>query len=304
MLQRQQMNTRTSFADRLVAAVLLCSASTPSLLASDLIVGGGELSVAGGSLAAGRVDIGEPATLAGDGLVLAPTDVRGTIAPGATAGAAGALTFNSSVVFRAGSTLRARALANESVDRLVALGPVSGTAGVEVAASPGAIPLGQLLADGPPGSDYSGFSAATNWMLASRAPGDLLLTDVVGDTDGDALPDWWEWLYFSSRLSAAPGDDPDGDQFPNSAEFAAGTGPTNAASALRVSEVVSLGPAGVRLTWSSEAGRRYSVFSRASLADGSFSNLVSDIPATAPENTYTSPAPASGAQFYRIGVQP
>ncbi len=44
------------------------------------------------------------------------------------------------------------------------------------------------------------------------------------DSDDDMLPDWWESKWFGSA-GAAPGDDPDGDQADNLAEFERGSDP-------------------------------------------------------------------------------
>jgi len=53
------------------------------------------------------------------------------------------------------------------------------------------------------------------------------------DSDNDGLPDDWERFYFSS-LAQTDSDDTDGDDSDNSAELAAGTNPTRAASVLRL----------------------------------------------------------------------
>lgn len=44
------------------------------------------------------------------------------------------------------------------------------------------------------------------------------------DTDGDGLPDWWEYRYFAS-LSQTGTDNPDGDTFDNATEYANGQNP-------------------------------------------------------------------------------
>jgi hypothetical protein len=69
-----------------------------------------------------------------------------------------------------------------------------------------------------------------NWTAAYPATPGSSATD---DTDGDGLPDAWERLYFQSTARDGMVDY-DGDGMPDSAEFAAGTDPTNAASCFRL----------------------------------------------------------------------
>ena len=52
----------------------------------------------------------------------------------------------------------------------------------------------------------------------------LLTGDPLADTDGNGLPDGWEWKYFGS-LGNLPGADPDGDWLVNIDEYAYGTNP-------------------------------------------------------------------------------
>lgn len=52
------------------------------------------------------------------------------------------------------------------------------------------------------------------------------ITSVPGDTDSDGMNDDWEITYFGD-LSAAPGDDPDGDCDTNLVEYQNSTDPTN-----------------------------------------------------------------------------
>jgi len=50
--------------------------------------------------------------------------------------------------------------------------------------------------------------------------------DVMADPDEDGMPDWWEMVYFGT-LTNASGGDCDGDGLANSAEFVAGSDPTD-----------------------------------------------------------------------------
>jgi hypothetical protein len=55
--------------------------------------------------------------------------------------------------------------------------------------------------------------------------------EIGADDDSDGLHDAWEVAHFGATGACAPGEDPDGDGWSNLEEFAAGTDPTDAASA-------------------------------------------------------------------------
>jgi len=122
------------------------------------------------------------------------------------------------------------------------------------------------------------------------------------DTDGNGLPDWWEFEFFGHYTGTDPNADPDHDGMSNLAEWIAGTNPTNAASVLRAS-IVSNNLSGVVVSWSSTAGKTYWLARSTNLLTG-FSTINTNIAATAPTNILTDTSVLSGnTRFYRVGVE-
>ena len=111
------------------------------------------------------------------------------------------------------------------------------------------------------------------------------------DTDCDGLPD-----------SIDPDDDNDG--MSDVDEAYAGTDPTNRLSVLRLSSCeVDASGSGFVLRWQSVSNRLYSIQSGPDLRDGLGLDIVSNIPATPPENVYTDAVEGVGCRFYRIRVE-
>ena len=125
----------------------------------------------------------------------------------------------------------------------------------------------------------------------------------AADADADGLPDGAELWHFGSVTQTVGSADDDGDGLSNADELAAGTDPTNRASAL-VFYPPDPSPSALVLNWQSATGRNYSVRSTAELANG-FTNVVhSGIPADAPRNAATVDVSAvEGLTFYRIAAE-
>ncbi|MCG3150259.1 MAG: hypothetical protein PCFJNLEI_03740 [Verrucomicrobiae bacterium] len=128
---------------------------------------------------------------------------------------------------------------------------------------------------------------------------DISITGALFDTDGDGLPDWWEQTYFMHPTNAVAGEDGDGDGLSNLEEFLAGTVPTSAASAFRITSV-----AGFTVTWSCGENRTYQVL----YAPAPGGPWLEDLPASEVTTTsgetiksYTDPtASAADRRFYKI----
>jgi len=125
------------------------------------------------------------------------------------------------------------------------------------------------------------------------------------DTDGNALPDWWEQEFFGRLTGTDSSADPDHDGASNLAEFLAGTNPTNFSSALRLTAQRAAGTNGVTLQWLGVAGRYYRLLRATNLLTGFDSVIRTNLAATPPLNTVTDSAPAgSRPQFYRLELEP
>ena len=123
------------------------------------------------------------------------------------------------------------------------------------------------------------------------------------DVDADGLSDGVELWHFGTVTQTVGSADSDFDRLSNADEIAAGTDPTNSASAL-----IQLAPAAdaetLVLSWPGATGRSYAIQSTADLANG-FTNVVrAGIPADFPHNAATVDVSALvGFAFYRVAVE-
>ena len=133
---------------------------------------------------------------------------------------------------------------------------------------------------------------------------DLGTSTAFLDSDGDALPDWWEILYGLNPFD--PNDaarDDDGDGMTNLQEYIAGTNPKNANDSLRITKVEK--PV-IGITWTSVPGRNYRVDAADDLT-ATFTPLSATISAGPGELTksFTDPTPGVlGKRFYKVVVVP
>ena len=287
---------------RLALSLLLLTLATRPA-AAGMAVSNGSLRINGGSIRTDTLDI--RGTLAGNGTFSAPVSrLAGVAAPcGEYEAETGTLLFEGAVEFD--GTYACAVNGHGDVDLIRATGPVSGTAAVQVVKLPDAIPLGQVILQGSADTSWTGFSLSDEQQGLLRfdfpAPGQLALTDLMGDSDSDHLPDWWEFAFYTNRTLALPGDDDDGDRSSNLTELGAGTHPRDPASVLAIVQVDSVG--GHRLRWNSVAGKTYTVRSAPSL-DGEFTLQASGLPATAPIAGWTHIAPPPYPLFYQVLVDP
>ncbi len=283
-----------------VSLIGLCTALAP---AATLELGGGTLQLSG-SLAASDTLVRSGAILAGSGTVDGNLDLAGTLSPGSTVASVGIITITGDLNCQPGSRFVCDVTSHVNGDTVFA-DQVSGTCTVQVRQTGGAIPVELEIVNGNAGSAYAGFvlgaSQSNSWGLASIA-GDLLLTDLVGDTDGDNLGDWWELKYFSGRTNATAEADGDSDHADNLSEYIAGTDPGNPLSRFAITSVVDSNDA-VVVTWASSTGRVYRISRTADLST-EFLPIASNIAATPAYNTYRDEDIINETSyFYRIEIE-
>lgn len=149
-------------------------------------------------------------------------------------------------------------------------------------------------------------SGTTQFEMAQSDRGqylrfDLTVSDPPVDSDGDGLPDDWEWTYF---FGAGQADvDSDGDGMSNYAEYLAGCNPNDSTSCLTCLSVDENEEQGFRLTWSSSDGRYYRVERSHSLTNG-FAPIATGLAATPPMNAFVDPQVFTNAPvFYRVVLE-
>lgn len=122
------------------------------------------------------------------------------------------------------------------------------------------------------------------------------------DTDGDGIPDGWEFFYGLDPFNDDAGADPDGDGMTNLQEYLAGTDPKRANSVLKVTQVLSIpGQAMTQLTWNSEPGKTYVVESSPNLSIGVFGPVLT-VPSGGSTTTALVPFAAPLKTLYRVRI--
>jgi hypothetical protein len=98
--------------------------------------------------------------------------------------------------------------------------------------------------------------------------------------------------------------DRDGDGVSDGQELIAGTIPTDSRSVFKLASFPTVTPGAIVLQWNSSSNRFYTLQRGTPLiAPGTFTNLLVDVPATSPMNSYTDSPPKIGSFSYRISVR-
>lgn len=123
---------------------------------------------------------------------------------------------------------------------------------------------------------------------------------VLGDSDGDGIPDDWETEHYGRPTNAVAGADTDEDGMTSYEEWLAGTLPNEGTNRMEITDIATNGASGFVITWPSVSNRVYEITHGTNLA--SPFSLVATVPATPPVNTYTNDSPGQTHGFYRISV--
>ncbi len=155
------------------------------------------------------------------------------------------------------------------------------------------------------GLSFDNNSTATNFSWSNvRAAGTLTATFTAQVTADPAnTPYWWLAQYGLTNFNTDAVADVDGDRLLSWQEYIAGTDPTNSSSVVKITGV-GINAQGTVIRWSSISNRSYSLGQTTNLLK-TFTVLAgaSNLPATPPENVFTSPASGGNLSFYRINVQ-
>jgi hypothetical protein len=145
-------------------------------------------------------------------------------------------------------------------------------------------------------------SVASNRTFLSYG---AVIVQPAADGDGDGLPDGWELQYGGTNRFGAGESDYDHDGMDDTAEYIAGTVPTNKASVFSVSPGTHTGGLFV-LTWESASGRLYRVYGATNLiaapVEWELLPGTDGLIGTGWPMSYTS-FPQQAAGFYRIDVR-
>jgi hypothetical protein len=147
------------------------------------------------------------------------------------------------------------------------------THGVNVNFNPTAGTLTYIPVRGYRGFDRFTYSASDGILSSASVALSLNLTSPP-DANGNGIPDAWEAEYGITDPSA----DPDHDGVSNLQEYLAGTDPTNAASALRITGIWrDLISGHVNVVWAGVGGTRYRVQYSDGPANGGGNLMFHDI---------------------------
>jgi hypothetical protein len=142
-----------------------------------------------------------------------------------------------------------------------------------------------------------------NWTVALPTAGRPNSAN-PDDVNADGLPDSWQTAYFGSISSpdAAPGMDPDFDDFNNMQEFVAGTNPTQASSRLEIRSVIPVA-GGLQISFLGVTGKSYSLLWSDNCAPGTWHKVV-DVPARpgTGDVILVDTGAGTGPRFYRVST--
>ena len=146
-----------------------------------------------------------------------------------------------------------------------------------------------------------GWGANVGWINLS---GLATLSLAILDTDGDGIPDAWEYGH-TNTLLALPNGDSDGDGVPDLGEYAADTDPFDPGDYLAITDFQTLETTNW-VTWPVKTTRLYTLQQADALSNGMAwaATSASFIPPTGPEVTEEVPGATDTNRFYRVQAEP
>jgi hypothetical protein len=143
-----------------------------------------------------------------------------------------------------------------------------------------------------------------NWSFYSTGTASSASTDPDRDDDSDGMPNEYENGYgFDPGDDADGSDDGDSDGPVNWQEYVAGTDPTDSNSLFAITQSAAVSTNGYAVSWSSVAGKSYTLWRTTNLLHGFTTVVASNIPATASQNTYTDSVGTVVHYNYRVQVE-
>lgn len=121
------------------------------------------------------------------------------------------------------------------------------------------------------------------------------------DTDGDLIPDYWEYRYVTNITNMPAKVDGDGDQVPNDEEYLADTHPDDDTDFLRIKQVLGADPQ--HIVYDSKSTRYYTLqFSRGPDRPRSWQNVAGQVgvPGTDAEQSMPITSEGSRLRIYRV----
>lgn len=138
-----------------------------------------------------------------------------------------------------------------------------------------------------------------NWAWCTPSPG-------ATDTDGDGLPDEWEWQEgldaYSARGENGAGGDPDRDGIDNWGEYTAQTDAWIGPTTLTLDRAILRGGDAVLIRFVGRTGRRYSLETRATDARSTWQILPGYESALGNQPTVWSVPVGSSGELFRVRV--
>jgi autotransporter-associated beta strand protein len=269
-------------------------------------INGGILNITGVLSGAGNMTVNSGGTLTGIGTVARAATVTsgGTIAPGnGGPGTAGTLAFSGGLALSNGAVMNFDLAGTGASDKITVSGAFSATGTTTINlntlagfAGSGTYPL-ITGASGISAGSFTLGSIPSGYVCNISASGGTLSLTVMTPQES------WRLANFGTTANtgnAADGADPDGDGMTNAQEYAAGTDPKNAGSALRVSNIAFSGN-DVVVSFPTVLGKTYRLERSGSLQAGSWTTVQANIAGTGGVVQLTDAgAAAQSRRFYRI----